>query len=599
VASDRTFELGLVMAGAISAGAYTAGVIDFFFEALDAYEAAKIAPGWNGPVHDVRVPIMSGASAGGMTSAISALHAFHELAHVLPAKPPPAPEQNRLYSSWVSDISLEALLETSDLENGREASGVKSLLCCDVLEKIVARAFDMTPGVRDRAWIGRGPDHTLRVMLTLTNLRGAPYSFRLFGSRSAETYGMLNHGDYFDFTVGVRPAAAGDSCSLDIGNLQQPEWDLFRTTALATGAFPVGLAPRVVTRADTAFYRDGGTVGYEDSQHKFVAIPPDHVFDRIAPYTFVSVDGGVIDNAPLELARRYLAGGATLDADGAKADQAVLLIAPFPNLAQIPPDDANDTLIHVLERLLSALIDQARFKPEELQKAADDSDFSRFMISPTRESNGTPEAKAFPIACGVLNGFGGFLHESFRRHDYLLGRRNAQAFLRWNFGLPDSNALFRGVPIDQDRWHVRDPEGRTETLPAEADRTLKKQRFAETVGGPEATFGFPIIPLVDDLLKPIEIPPEDMPKPENVDLDGLSDKIRTRAKKVISTLVDVDLQKIIRSVGLDAGIAGRIAAFSQREGADWIAAPVLAEVLTKKAVATIKTALDEVREAFA
>ena len=67
---------------------------------------------------------------------------------------------------------------------------------------------------------------------------------------------------------------------------------------------------------------------------EFVAIPPDHVFDTYAPYTFVSVDGGVIDNAPLELARRYLAGGAALDADGAKADQAVLLIAPFPNFAQ-------------------------------------------------------------------------------------------------------------------------------------------------------------------------------------------------------------------------------------------------------------------------
>ena len=490
MASDRTFELGLVMAGAISAGAYTAGVIDFFFEALDAYEAAKSAPGWKGPTHDVRVPIMSGASAGGMTSAISALHAFHELAHVLPAKPPPAPEQNRLYSSWVSDISLDALLETSDLENGREASGVKSLLCCDVLEKIVAGAFDMTPGVRDRAWIGRGPDHTLRVMLTLTNLRGAPYSFRLFGSQSAETYGMINHGDYFDFTVGVRPAAAGVSCSLDIENLQQPEWDSVQNDGVGDGRVSGGLAPRVVTRPDTAFYRDGGTVGYEDSQRKFVAIPPDPVFDRIAPYTFVSVDGGVIDNAPLELARRYLAGGAALDADGAKADQAVLLIAPFPNFAQIPPDDANDTLIHVLERLLSALIDQARFKPEELQKAADDLDFSRFMISPTREGNGTPEAKAFPIACGVLNGFGGFLHESFRRHDYLLGRRNAQAFLRWNFGLPDSNALFRGVPIDQDRWHVRDPEGAQKRFPLKPTGRSRSRNSPKPSEGRRRPLGF-------------------------------------------------------------------------------------------------------------
>jgi hypothetical protein len=104
MASDRTFELGLVMAGAISAGAYTSGVLDFLFEALDAYDQEKRKPGWDGPTHDVRIPIMSGASAGGMTSAICALHAFHDLAHVWPGKPVPSPEQNRLYSSWVSDI---------------------------------------------------------------------------------------------------------------------------------------------------------------------------------------------------------------------------------------------------------------------------------------------------------------------------------------------------------------------------------------------------------------------------------------------------------------------------------------------------------------
>ena len=48
------FEIGLVMAGAVSAGAYTAGVIDFIYEALDAYYAARVQPDWNGPRHDVR-----------------------------------------------------------------------------------------------------------------------------------------------------------------------------------------------------------------------------------------------------------------------------------------------------------------------------------------------------------------------------------------------------------------------------------------------------------------------------------------------------------------------------------------------------------------
>ena len=203
--SDRTFELGLVMAGAISAGAYTAGVLDFLFEALDAYNEEKQKPGWDGPIHDVRVPIMSGASAGGMTSAICALHAFHDLAHVWPGQPVPPPEQNRLYSSWVTDISLDGLLETSDLD-APGIRGLKSVLCCDVLDKIVDDAFTMS-GDRERAWIGRGDDHSLRVRMTLTNLRGAPYSFQLFGSDTDETYGMLNHGDYFDFTVGRKPGA--------------------------------------------------------------------------------------------------------------------------------------------------------------------------------------------------------------------------------------------------------------------------------------------------------------------------------------------------------------------------------------------------------
>jgi hypothetical protein len=598
--SDRTFELGLVMAGAISAGAYTAGVLDFLFEALDAYNEEKGKPGWDGPTHDVRIPIMSGASAGGMTSAICALHAFHDLAHVWPGKPVPPPEQNRLYSSWVSDISLDRLLETSDLD-APGLKGLKSVLCCDVLDEIVAEAFTMSGSVQ-RPWIGRADDPSLRVRLTLTNLRGAPYSFALFGSDTNETYGMLNHGDYFDFAVGrtSTPAAGAEpgATSLDVTNLAQKEWNVYRETALATGAFPVGLAPRIISRTDTAFYRAAQTFGYVDPlTQKFCPVTPDAAFTDVAPYSFVSVDGGVIDNAPLELARRYLSGSAPHnERSGDGADKAVLLIAPFPNFAATPPQDDNDLLSNVLQRLLSALIDQARFKPEELQLAANDTCFSRFMISPTRIGNGSAAAKQFPIACGVLSGFGGFLHESFRRHDYLLGRRNAQAFLRWNFGLPETNdRLFKGVAINGDRWHVRDADNQTATLAAGEEKKLAKKKFAETVGGPKATFGFPIIPLVDRLLTPIEIPVVDMPKPDAVDRAALAAKIDMRAKKVIATLIDVDLRRVTHNLGLDADWFAHLAMF----GADRVGGPFLAQVLAKKAETVIDGALDQVKAAFA
>ena len=601
MASDRTFELGLVMAGAISAGAYSAGVADFLFEALDAYEEEKRKPGWDGPIHDVRIPIMSGASAGGMTSAICALQAFHDLAHVWPDKPAPPPELNRLYSSWVTDISLDRLLETSDLD-APGLRGLKSLLCCDVLEQIVDQAFNMS-GERNRPWVGTGEDPSLRVRLTLTNLRGAPYSFPLFGTDTDETYGMLNHGDYFDFAIGrttaLAPEAEPGATPLDVTNLAQTEWELYRTSALATGAFPVGLAPRIIARSDTAFYRAAQTFGYEDPlTHEFRPVAPDVAFNKVAPYSFVSVDGGVIDNAPLELARRYLSGsGAAHNArGGAGADKAVLLIAPFPNFAATPPEDDNDLLSSVLQRLLATLIDQARFKPEELQLAANDTCFSRFMISPTRIGNGTPAAKQFPIACGVLNGFGGFLDESFRRHDYLLGRRNAQAFLRWNFGLPESNErLFKGVAINGDRWHVRDADNQTATLTAADEKKLGKKMFAETVDGQKTTFGFPIIPLIDRLLTPIEIPAADMPKPQDVDRVALGAKIDARARKVIKTLIDVDLRRVTHDLGLDSGLLATTAMF----GADWLGGPFLADVLAKKAETMIDSALEQVKAAFA
>jgi hypothetical protein len=597
--SDRTFELGLVMAGAISAGAYTAGAIDFLFEALDAYYAEKEKPGWDGPTHDVRIPIMSGASAGGMTSAICALHAFHDLAHVWPGKPVPPPDQNRLYSSWVTDISLDKLLATSDLDSPG-VRGLKSALCCDVLDEIVAEAFNMS-GDCDRQWIGRDGDPSLRVRFTLTNLRGAPYSFRLFGTDTDETYGMINHGDYCDFAVGKAPAlapgAAPGATPLSVMNLGQQEWDVYRETALATGAFPVGLAPRLIQRPDTSFYRHAQSFGYVDSSTgEYRTVAPDPSFDKVTPYGFVSVDGGVIDNAPLELARRYLSGGAAVHnaRSGDSANKAVLLIAPFPNFAAVPPQDDDDLLVHVLQRLLASLIDQARFKPDELQLAANDACFSRFMISPTRQGNGSPEAKQFPIACGVLNGFGGFLHESFRRHDYLLGRRNAQAFLRWNFALPDANRLFAGLAINGDRWHVRDADKETATLSATDDKTLAKKRFAETEGGPKTAFGFPIIPLVDRLLTPIQIPAADMPNPDGVDRAALAAKIDARARKVIATLIDVDLCRVTHELGLDTGLLAKTAMF----GADWLGGPFLAKVLTKKAETMIDQALGQVREAF-
>ena len=38
---DRTFNIGFALSGAVSAGAYTAGVLDYFFQALHEWEKAR------------------------------------------------------------------------------------------------------------------------------------------------------------------------------------------------------------------------------------------------------------------------------------------------------------------------------------------------------------------------------------------------------------------------------------------------------------------------------------------------------------------------------------------------------------------------------
>src|SRR5690349_6049649 len=81
----RTFHIGLTMAGAASAGCYTAGAMDYLFEILNIWEDAKkgkLPAGWDPamlalvPKHRVVIDAMGGTSAGGMTTVMSAIYAL-------------------------------------------------------------------------------------------------------------------------------------------------------------------------------------------------------------------------------------------------------------------------------------------------------------------------------------------------------------------------------------------------------------------------------------------------------------------------------------------------------------------------------------------
>lgn len=91
----------------------------------------------------------------------------------------------------------------------------------------------------------------------------------------------------------------------------------------------------------------------------------------------------------------------------------------------------------MLPNLFTALISQSRFLGESLTAVVSGTSFSRFVLAPSDAENPTKPA----LQCGLLGAFGGFFERGFRAHDYQLGRRNCQKFLKDHFRLSIDNPI--------------------------------------------------------------------------------------------------------------------------------------------------------------
>ena len=476
--AHKVFEIGLVLAGAVSAGAYTGGVLDFLFEALDAYEAALKPPeDGHAPCpfsHRVRLKVVSGASAGGMTAAMLATAARRRFLPVRSAVDAAAyGDENPFYRPWVRQIDMRLLLGNRDLLKNAE---VRSLLDCTALDEILAtslsfRACPEGEEVAERQWL----DQPLRLVFAITNLRGVGYSFGFDGGDGA-TYAMTRHNDCARFWVNVQATGnrvsgtRPDATPLGFGNDDDSDtWEQLGQVALATAAFPVALRARTV-RPNPGIYRAEWFLTHRDAELAPDGDPPTqtrfksigHVLHLTeagsgqADRRYAAADGGVINNEPLELARIELAGilGSN-PRDAAKACRAVIMVDPFPD----PPtqdtylDAEKETMLSLAGGVVSAMKNQGRFHPEDVRLALDESVSSRFMISPVGRQRRTGGSA---IASGALGGFSGFLEESYRQHDFLLGRANCQKFLKERF------CLTLGEPGGQRSWLFEDEPAKIE-----------------------------------------------------------------------------------------------------------------------------------------
>jgi Patatin-like phospholipase len=443
--SGNTFHLGINMAGAVSAGAYTAGVLDFLMEALEEWYAAKATENPAVPLHDISIDVFSGASAGGMCAAIAAVMVQGSFEHIrTPSDPSVTGTSNKFYESWVNKIDIEWLLQDKDLADGKP---VVSLLDSTVIDEIADYA--LAPGaVTPRPYVSK----SLTLFLALTNVRGIPFSLNGAAEGSAEEE-IAYFADRLQFETvsGGSDPLATTANPLPAGS-NAGAWPLLKDAAKATGAFPLFLAPRRIDRV-AGDYLNSPWEPISNVKPPFVA--PHWPLKGDDAFSTLNVDGGVTDNDPFELAHDYLAihnplatpdpqtGELVNPRESAEANCAVLTVAPFPSNALYNPGfdfNENSSVFGMLPNLFTTLISQSRFLGESLSAVVSGESFSRFVLAPSDAENPTKKA----LQCGLLSAFGGFFERGFRAHDYQLGRRNCQKFLSDHFRLSVNNPIIAG-----------------------------------------------------------------------------------------------------------------------------------------------------------
>lgn len=435
---DKEFHIGLVMAGAISAGAYTAGVMDFLIEAITAWDKAKrpenVTP--DIPTHSVQFDVLAGASAGGMCAGIFA----SALRNYQPGVTAPAPDcrsENTFYQAWVINVGYQAMVRTDDLKKGKAPASILNVEGTLGLDDIRDKALDVEAPA-DAPWPAwlRDP---LPIILSINNLRGVPYMLNFAGTTAGRTHGMSLHKDYITFSLSDQNRVPPHAINLNFrAKGQTGGWEEFGKATLATGAFPAAFKPRRLKRDAELYDARKYSIPQVDGRLRWQTIDPSWPgANHPDPYEHWTVDGGTMNNEPMELARKALADKTGRNnRDPKEASRMLFMVDPFPNALKDEDGASEGTLVGSLTKLIGSWTSQSRMKIEDLLLFGDNSTSSRFAVAPTCK-----EDRAFPLACASLGAFGGVLDVNWRHHDYLLGRLNCQKFLMDWFLIDKGNRI--------------------------------------------------------------------------------------------------------------------------------------------------------------
>jgi len=443
--ATQPFEIGLTLTGSVSAGAYTAGVIDFLLEALDNWDQKKQQnqaqfgadySQWDTPWYPVVIKGLSGASGGGVTCGMI-LNAIGREIDPVPQPVTGNVANNDFYNAWVNGIGIEQLAQTDDLADG----SCKSILDGNTIPGIAGNILQQSNfgNLLFRDYVAEN----LRAMITITNLRGIPYYLKN-GGIGANQLVYYRNADYVKFELDRhnQPATTADVISIPYNTADPRFTDAYsklKAACLATCAFPGAFPAQPVTQDSSMYFLRPNSAN--------LALSPGQ------PYSFLNSDGGICNTNPFELLHADM-----LPPDetqnprgGADVKRSIIIIAPLDTNMTVDSYDATqNSLPTILAQVVGAIRNEAEFTDEQIALALDDSVLSRFIIAPVRYDPSGTQVQTPAITGTTLGNFGAFLSQDFRQHDFFLGRMNAQLFLKRHFAIPYleiiQNPIF--IPVD-------------------------------------------------------------------------------------------------------------------------------------------------------
>ena len=535
---DDTFEIGLVLGGTVSAGAYTAGALDFLLEALESWYT-------DAPPHKVILKTVAGTSGGAVCSAILGLLSSRKVPHIKgdldTLVGQTSTTGNPLWDLWVNEFQIDRLLSTSDIDraqNVEEGTGYKtdrvqhvaSLLNADMIDNYIPKLVALGTSSSEPLPYFSSP---FRVAVTVANMRGIP--FEVCGVPALLQFdgaAFVQHDDHAWFAF---PNGANPTSNLPEGKREDEFW-LSKTAgpvgsgivgyptlaawATASGAMPVGLPARLLWRpAEHYLYRP---------QVRPTADPPGWRIDWPDPalnaFTDIrdgecrqtAVDGGTFNNDPVSLAHRALCGLVGRNPRGpVDAKRAIFMIDPLADQAK-PIDPSGKSLLAVVKQIIGTAVSGARYLTADMELFARQDVFSRYQLVPFRVDRQAVGEAA--LAGTTLYAAAGWCAREFRAHDFLLGRANMRAYINHQLVLRGDNSLFKGWSNDQRMDYARTVDG---------------GRIEIAASAPHDSYYLPILP---DLTGSPDVDPR---WPVNAaDPDKLREPLEKRLKAVLGQLVE-------------------------------------------------------------